>query len=221
MQLPQNGKKHMEDLKKFDKAQFSEEDFAKYRKENGLEDKYLLLSVGRIAKEKSLDMCIRQFAKYINETNDKNIVFLIVGDGPQKEEYERLSIQLGMIGKIRFLGKVPHDQTAFYYGLCDLYISASTSETQGLTFIEAQAARLPVICHYDDNLNDVIIDGKTGFFFYSEKECLDKLKYVISLSKEKKEEIIENAYSNVQKYSVEIFSDSMKEVYNRAIRKRW
>lgn len=208
-------------LKQFDKSQFDKEEFIKYRKDNGLEGKYLLLSVGRIAKEKSLDMCIRQFAKYVNETHDDNIAFLIVGDGPQKEECERLSIELGMLGKIRFIGKVLHEETPFYYALCDLYISASTSETQGLTFIEAQASGLPVICHYDDNLNDVIIDNKTGFFFYSENECFDKLNYVIHLSSESRNEIINNAYENIKKYSVEKFSNSMKEVYYRAIRKRW
>ena len=83
------------------------------------------------------------------------------------------------------------------------------------------ASKLPVICQFDDNLNGVVIDGKTGFFFYSEKECVDKLTYVINLSEEKRKEIIENAYENIQKYSVDIFYESMKEVYLRAIRKRW
>ena len=209
------------DLKKYDKTKFTKEQFDQYRKENGLEDKFLILSLGRIAKEKSIDLCIKEYAKYLKETNDQKTMFLIVGDGPQKEEYEKLVVDLDLMERIKFLGKVSHDETPFYYGLCDLYISASTSETQGLTFIEAMASSLPVICQYDDNLNDVVIDGETGYFFYTENECHKKLEQVINMSQEKREEIINNALKNIQKYSVDIFADSVKEVYNRAIRKCW
>ena len=83
------------------------------------------------------------------------------------------------------------------------------------------ASSLPVICQYDDNLNDVVIDGETGYFFYTENECHKKLEQVINMSQEKREEIINNALKNIQKYSVDIFADSVKEVYNRAIRKCW
>ena len=209
------------DIARFDRSNYQDEDFIKYRKEHNLEDTFLILSLGRIAKEKSIDVCLKEYAEFLKTNSDIKTKFLIVGDGPAREELELLAVQLNIIDHVEFLGKVDHEMTSFYYNLCDLYISSSTSETQGLTFIEAMASSTLVLCRYDDNLNDVIIDGKTGFFFYKEEECHHLLSQIIKMPQEKKDLIIKDAYNNVQKYSIEKFYQSVKEVYNRAIRKRW
>ena len=108
------------DINKFAKSKYTKEDIEKYRKEHNLEGKYLILTVGRIAKEKSLDVCIKQYANYLNKTNDKKTMFIIVGDGPQKEEYEKLAIDLKVMDRIIFVGKVSHDETSLFYNMCDL-----------------------------------------------------------------------------------------------------
>ncbi len=205
----------------FSKTIYKEEDFINYRKEHNLLNSFLILSLGRIAKEKAIDVCIKEFAIFVKENPNINTHFLIVGDGPAKKDLEKLALDEGVLDKIIFVGKVDHEKTAFYYNLCDLYISASTSETQGLTFIEAMSSKLLVLCQYDDNLNDVVFDKETGFYFYTEKECHEKLKYIYELNKNEKLRIEENAYKNISKYSMDIFYDRMKEVYKRAIRKRW
>ena len=105
--------------------------------------------------------------------------------------------------------------------MADLYLSASTSETQGLTFIEAIASKTLVMARYDENLEDVIEEGKTGFFFLDNESFFDKLKYVLSLSDEQKETIIKQSYENNKKYSIDTYYERMIEVYHRAIRKSW
>lgn len=209
------------DIKSFSNTKYQDSDFLNYRKEHGLEDSFLVLSLGRLAKEKSLDVCIKEYAIFIKENPNIKTNYLIVGDGPAKKELENLAMELGIYDKMIFVGKVPHEETSFFYNLCDLYLSASTSETQGLTFIEAMSANILVLCQYDDNLNDVVIDKQTGFYFYTEKECHERLKYVYDLSNEKKKEVIDNAYENVNKFSREIFYERMKEVYHRAVRRHW
>ncbi len=205
----------------FNKTKYTEEDFMKYRKEHGIEDSFLILSVGRLAKEKSLDVCLKEYAIFIKENPSLKTNFIVVGDGPARQELEKLAMDLEILGNVIFVGKVSHEETSFFYNMCDLYISASTTETQGLTFIEAMSANLLVLCQYDDNLNEVVIDRQTGFYFYSEKECHEKLKYVVTLAKDEKDKIVKNAFENVQKFSMDIYYDRMKEVYHRAIRKRW
>ena len=150
-----------------------------------------------------------------------NTILLIVGDGPDKENLERLSIELGISNNVIFVGKVPHDKVPCFYYMSNLYISASTSETQGLTFIEAIATKTLVLCRYDENLEDVIEEGKTGFFFSDDQSFIKKINYILSLKKEEYDQIIENAYLNNQKYSLDSYYDSMLEVYHRAIRKKW
>lgn len=209
------------EIKQYAECKYTEKDFLKFRKEHDLEDSFLILALGRIAKEKSLDVCIREYAIFAKENPTLKTNFLIVGDGPARKELEKLAADLDILGKVIFLGKVPHEETSFYYNLCDLYLSASTTETQGLTFIEAMAGKLLVLCQYDDNLSDVIIDKNTGFFFYSEQECHEKIKYIISLSNEEKDKIVSNAFKSIEKYSTDTFYKRMKEVYLRAIRKCW
>jgi 1,2-diacylglycerol 3-alpha-glucosyltransferase len=83
---------------------------------------------------------------------------------------------LGIGDHVVFSGAVKPDQIQRYYALGDCFVSASITETQGLTFMEAMAAGLIVLARYDDNLqgND-FADGKTGYFFYDEEDFKEKL----------------------------------------------
>lgn len=209
------------DIDAFSNSKFSNEDFIKFRKEHNLLDTFLILGIGRLAKEKSFDVCLTQYANFLKTNPSKKTKMLIVGDGPEKEALENLSFELGIADNVMFVGKVLHEKTSFFYNLCDLFISASVTETQGLTFIEAMAAKLLVMCQYDDNLQDVVIDKKTGYFFYSENEFASLLSYIISMDNKQKEEIVNNAYEHIKKFSMDVFYERMKEVYIRAIRKTW
>ena len=186
-----------------------------------LEDKYILLSLGRIAKEKAIDVLLQGYATFLENPSIDNSYMLIVGDGPDKERLEQLSIELGISDHVLFVGKVPYEQVAYFYYMSDLFLSASTTETQGLTFIEAIAAKTLVLCRYDENLEDVIEDNKTGFFFSNNESFNQKLRNILSMDDKVREEIVNRAYLQNRKYSVDVFYERMFEVYNRAIRKKW
>ncbi len=209
------------DIKKFDPAQFSPADFDDFRKKHHLENKKILLSLGRIAKEKSIDFLIRGYATFLRDTKDQETMLLVVGDGPGKKELEALSLDLSIGDRVLFLGKVPHEDVPFYYSLANLFLSASTSETQGLTYIEAMASKTIVLCRYDDNLREVIDDGESGFFFYDEVGYVNLLKKILGLSEEMSANIIEKAFIKAENYSIDTFYDKMLEVYKRAIRRKW
>ncbi len=74
---------------------------------------------------------------------------------------------------------VPPDQVQNYYQLGDVFVSASTSETQGLTYIEAAANGLPLLCRQDDCLNDVLQAGENGYGYTSAQEFLDAIDAVM------------------------------------------
>ena len=146
---------------------------------------------------------------------------LVVGDGPSKANLEKLVADLDITQNVDFIGKVPYSDVPFYYQLADLYLSASTSETQGLTFIESIASKTLVLCRFDENLVEVIKDNVTGFYFGDENSFSSKLEKIINLEKKEKENIINTAYKNNRKYSLDAFYENMEEVYNRARRKKW
>ena len=153
------------DAKKVD--QKKAEDFKKQHHIGPKTKVFLLL--GRVAKEKSMDYSMRGFAKYHQKHPEEDIRLLIVGDGPQKAELELLASELKINHICDFIGKVPASEVPFYYHLADIYTSASITETQGLTFMEAMASGTIVLARFDANLADTIIDGETGFFFTNEE----------------------------------------------------
>lgn len=70
---------------------------------------------------------------------------------------------------------VPHDETALYYKASDFFISASTSETQGLTYTESLASGTPVIAHGNPYLDDIIDQKMFGTLFYHEEDLADAI----------------------------------------------
>lgn len=80
------------------------------------------------------------------------MILMIVGGGPARESLEKTARELGIEGSVRFTGMVLPEETKDYYQMADIFVCASTSETQGLTYIEAMAKR-PSSCLQERRLS--------------------------------------------------------------------
>ena len=134
------------------------------------DDDQVLLNLGCLGGEKNLGELMDLFAE-AREQNG-NLKFLIVGDGPAREDLEKQAKKLGVAEDVIFTGMVEPSQVQYYYQLGDVFVSASTSETQGLTYIEAAANGLPLLCRQDDCLADVLQEGENGYEYTSAEEFL-------------------------------------------------
>ena len=149
------------------------------RRALGIGDEDLvMLNLGRLGGEKNLGELIGLFAEARKE-NDA-LKFLIVGDGPAREELEDLANKLAVTEHVIFTGMVPPAQVQEYYQLGDVFVSASTSETQGLTYIEAAANGLPLLCRQDECLADVLQEGENGYDYTNAEEFLEAIDTVMS-----------------------------------------
>ena len=133
----------------------------------------VMLNLGRLGGEKNLGELMELFAQ-ARQHNDK-LKFLIVGDGPAREDLQRQAQRLGVAEYVIFTGMVDPSQVQNYYQLGDIFVSASTSETQGLTYIEAAANGLPLLCRQDDCLADVLQEGQNGYEYTSAEEFLQAI----------------------------------------------
>lgn len=138
----------------------------------------VLLNLGRLGTEKNLAELVRLFAKALRVHPE--LVFLIVGDGPARADLEALATELGVKSQVIFTGMVPPSEVQNYYQLGDIFVSASTSETQGLTYIEAAANGLPLLCRADPCLRDVLHVGKNGYTYTNEAEFLQNLATLLA-----------------------------------------
>ena len=132
---------------------------------------HILISIGRVSKEKNLEELVR-FLKQAAET-DRHIKLLIVGDGPQQKELKQLVAAKNLDDHVLFAGEVAWRDIQNYYAVGDVFVSASTSETQGLTYLEALASGKPLLVRMDDCLEDVLLPGKNGVAYQSEAEFLN------------------------------------------------
>ena len=191
------------------------------RRKFGLEGFYVLLSLGRVAKEKSIDVCLKGYAAFLKTNSDKPTKMLIVGGGPALDELKAYAASLGLADRVVFVGSVDPDEVPLYYHLGDVFVSASITETQGLTFMEAMASRLVILARYDDNLATTIKDGDSGYFFLNDGDFSEKLRKIISLSPAERKRIIVSAAKSVEPYSMENFYLNVEDVYRHAIKKNW
>ena len=182
-----------------------------------VKDKFRIIYVGRLAHEKSLDDIIQIlptiFAKYTDT------VFIITGYGPAEEDLKSLVQELNLQDRVFFLGKQPPESIQNYFALGNVFVTASTSETQGLTYIESMAAGVPVIARHDECLDDVLLEGITGFSFEKPEDFPDAFDKFRNLSTEEHNKMKDNAIRKASEYSLETFGEKVIKAYYRAIRK--
>ena len=173
--------------------------------------------VGRLASEKNVEFLINAHKKVLKKC--KNIKLMIVGDGPGKEELVSLAKSLGVEKSIIFTGKVAWKDIPYYYHISDLFTTASKSETQGLTIIEAMASNVVPIVIEDEAFHGTVINGINGYVFNKEEEYISD---VIKLYSDKKlrKMISEQARIQSEHLSSATYAENVLTVYNRAIKNR-
>jgi len=189
----------------------SDEERIVKRRELGIPENHsVLLNLGRLGTEKNLGELLDYFAEALR--HNSKLTFMIVGDGPDKENLERKALELGIAEHVIFTGMVAPKEVQKYYQLADVFVNASTSETQGLTYIEAAANGLPLLCRKDPCLNDVIKDGINGYEYNNEKEFVEKLTDIL-MNAEWRKEASEQSEKIAESFGKEHFVESIEDIY--------
>ena len=202
------------EVERFYSENFKKKELDDLRNQIGLsKDQFTILFVGRLAAEKSVDLLIeaqRDLAKKYNA------ILMIVGDGPDMQKYQELAMKYNIEDNVIFTGKVPWTEVTKYYQLADIFATASRSETQGLTVIEAMAASLPVVAVDDESFRTVVVEGLNGELFDTKGEYK---KYVESFINDpvKLKRFSKQARINADQYSSKYFAERVLDVYEDAI----
>ena len=203
------------EIEKFYKEKMNVDKLNKLKKELNIgKDDTVLLFVGRIAEEKSIDVLIRSQVEICKK--HKNVKLLIVGDGPNLEDYINMTKEYKIENNVIFTGKVAWKDIAKYYNISNIFVTASHTETQGLTLIEAMAASLPVVALNDESFKNVVINDLNGYLFNDEEEYK---KYVLDLviDRKKREKLGNQARINSETYSSKYYAERVLDVYYKAI----
>ncbi|MGC8648677.1 MAG: glycosyltransferase [Candidatus Micrarchaeia archaeon] len=183
---------------------------SKIRSRLAKKNEKIVLYVGRLSKEKRLEVLFKA-ARYLK---DENIKFVIVGMGPAYSYYKNIVERMN-IKNIFFAGFVEEKELPKYYAASDVFCIPSTFETQGLVAIEAIACGKPVVAANKLALKEVIQNGINGEKFKpnDSKDCARKLKKALSKTYPK-------IRSNIYKYSLENQTESLLNLYKDVINKK-
>lgn len=173
----------------------------------------VLLNLGRIAKEKNLEQVMRVFPSLLRQCPD--VRFLIVGEGPAIEPLRQQAKTLGCENEVLFAGPKPWDVIDQYYAIGDVFASASHSETQGLTYIEAMAAGLCVVAYDDPCLEGVINHEENGLLFPDDDGAL--LEMLLRAFSDEGKTIAARAPQSVRRFTPIAFARAIVHVYEKSL----
>ena len=202
------------DLSDFLKKNLDAEKIQAVRQSLGLSDEaHTVVFVGRIAKEKCIEMPIEALSK----VKDDNLHLIIVGGGTDLKFYQNEAKELGIEERVHFVGKIPREEIPYYYSAFDCFVSASLSETQGMTYLEALASGLMVFGRRDEVLDGLVEEGKTGYYFDDAQELAAKLDAYFTLPKAQREAHVLDCVAKTEQYNTELFAQKVLAVYQQAI----
>ena len=157
------------ELAKFERPEITSENMADLREKLGISNQEtMLLSLSRVSYEKNIQAVLAALPTVLEENPDVKLV--VAGDGPYLSDLKAQAKRLGITDAVVFTGMIAPSETALYYKAADFFISASTSETQGLTYLESLASGTPIIAHGNPYLDNVINDKMFGTLYYEERD---------------------------------------------------
>ena len=137
------------------------------RKDLGLQDKKIIISVGRLVHRKGQDKLIEAMPDVLRKIPNAHL--LIVGEGPYKNHLEKLVNKLSLKENVTFAGRIMYDRLPSYLSAADLFAMPSRSrffglevEGLGIVYLEASACGIPVLAGNSGGAPDAVLEGVTG-----------------------------------------------------------
>ena len=197
------------DLAKFERPEITKDHIEDLRKKLVIDDsETMLLSLSRVSYEKNIQAVIAALPDVLKE--NATVKLVVAGDGPYLSDLKEQAESLGITDSIIFTGMIPPNETALYYKAADFFISASTSETQGLTYLESIASGTPIIAHGNPYLDNVVTDKMFGTLYYEDNDLSGAiLEAVMTTPKMDEERLADKLYE----ISAENFGRRVYEFY--------
>ena len=206
------------ETERFYKENINEKEINNLRKRLNITKKdFVILFVGRLAEEKNVEFLLHSELELLKTI--PNIKLIIVGDGPDKEKYEEYVLKNHIEKSVIFTGKTNWSDIPYYYHIADVFATASKTETQGLTIIEAMASNTVPVCIEDEAFQSMITDDLNGLFFRTEEEY-QKIIKELNRNRKKLEWLDKQARIQAEHYSSSNYADRVLEVYRRAIKEK-
>ena len=203
------------EIERFYQENVSKDEVSELKKKLNINKKdFVITFVGRIAQEKNIEFLIDAQKDLVKQYN--NIKLIIIGDGPELKTFKKQADEMKLKDSIIFTGKVPWNDIPKYYQLSTVFATASTTETQGLTVIEAMAGGVMPICIDDESFRNTVENDKNGKLFTTKAEYKDIITTLHNDDKLLKK-LSNQARIDADRYSSKNYAEAVLKVYESCI----
>lgn len=177
------------------------------------EGEVFLVTTGRLTHKNATDDIISSLPKL-----PQNVSLIVIGKGEEGPNLQKQAIELGVENRVKFLGFVPYDEIPNYFSVCDIFIRPSRSEGFGNSFIEAMAAKIPVIATPVGGIVDFVNDKETGIFCSPDNpQSIVRAINLLIEDNSLRSKIVDNAYGRVvERYDWNHIAEEMNTVFDKA-----
>lgn len=176
----------------------------------------IALYVGRLVKEKNLDVMIKS-ALLVSE-RVRDIHYVIVGTGPAEKYYKDIVKREGVGHLFTFTGALPSEEVIGWYNKADVFVFPSVFETQGISAIEAMACGVPVAGANYLAIPDIVKEGYNGHLF--DPHHVDGCAKAIIRTLDERNKLRRGALATAKKFSIQRCTDQLLKLYGKLMRSR-
>ncbi len=175
----------------------------------------LLLYVGRIAREKNIEIVVDAFAQTADEVPDARL--LLVGGGPELDTWKQRVERLPCGDRVVFTGNLPRSELDTIYAAADLFVFGSTTETQGLVVSESRAAGTPAVVVRGGGASENVHNGEDGVIVEPDAESVADAIRALLRKPAALAEMRRACLRNAPRYTPEAMAATVEDVYIAAV----
>lgn len=204
------------DLSDFQAENVASADIEAVRQKLGIQPGDISLCfVGRLGKEKSIDVMIDYFAQHF--CGAEKFKLFIIGDGPERDALGAQIKSLNLQEQVFLLGRIEHPLLPPYYHACDVFATASLSEMNSISMLEAMASGLYVLQRFDLYNKNQIRTGENGATYETAPELAALIEEQAALSNEQRLARRARVNACAMRYGQKEFMSAVMNVYQRAL----
>lgn len=204
-------------LERYQKPVSPDEKSALFRQLGLRDNGCTLVMITRLSREKNVMEILRYFPPMLRALPEAQLV--IVGEGPDRKRLEAFCARNRLTGHVRFTGRIPPEEVYRYYGMGEIFVSASTFELHSMSYLEAMACGLPLVCREDASLRGVLTDGENGLIYRNEREFIAAVSRILG-EKTLREQMQKKALLQAEAASDRRFVERTLALYD-AVRTAW
>lgn len=201
-------------LERYQKPVSPEEKAALFQRYGLTDNGCTLVMVTRVSREKNIMEILHYFPALLRAVPEAQL--FIAGDGPDRERLEAYTAHNGLSERVRFAGRIEPDEVYRYYALGDVFVSASTFEVHSMTYLEAMACGLPLVCREDASLLHVLDNGENGFIYNTESGFVEAVSRILR-DRPLREAMHKRALEKADEFSDRRFVERTVALYEKVV----